>query len=307
MTNYKIDLICPLYRAEAYIENLHKSLLLQQGDFILNIKYILTKTEKDGSEQLLNRIGANYSVISPKEFSHSLTREREALQATGDITVFISQDIIIEDTKWLEKLTLPIIKGECEASFSRQICNNKSIERYTRINNYPKESRIASIKDVDRLGINTFFFSDVASAVDNKIFKKLKGYDGKNLLTNEDMYFAYKLINSGYRIKYCADAQVFHSHDYKFKELFRRYFDQGVFLKQNPNLTKYGANGSAVKLLKSVVIQSLKEGNFTAFFKVVPNFAARFLGNKYGKKYEKLSIDKVKKYSSNKYYWDSIK
>ena len=41
---------------------------------------------------------------------------------------------------------------ENEASFSRQICDNQSIEKYTRINNYPKESRIVSKKDTERLG-----------------------------------------------------------------------------------------------------------------------------------------------------------
>jgi len=306
VSGYKINLICPLYKGEAYVENLHKSLLAQKGNFSLRIKYVVTKVDNDRSLEILDKLGANCRVIAPREFSHSLTREQEAFEADGDVVVFITQDIIIRDEKWLEKLTSSIVNKECEAAFSRQICENNSIERYTRMNNYPEESRTVSKADIERLGIMTFFFSDAASAVDRKIFRKLNGYDGKNLLTNEDMYYAHKLINSGYRIKYCADAQVIHSHDYKFGELFRRYFDQGVFLKQNSYLTEYGASSSAFKLLGLVVIESLKEGNFRAFFNVVPNFAARFLGNKYGKNYETLSAEKIRKYSSNKYYWESI-
>lgn len=304
MLTYKIDLICPLYKAENYIENLHKSLNNQTGSFDLNIKYVLTKSLNDKSEDILNKIKANYIAIEAKDFSHSLTREKEALNSNGNVIVFITQDIVIKDKFWLKNLTKPIINGECEASFSRQICDNQSIERYTRINNYPKESRVVSKDDIKILGIMTFFFSDAASAVSTKIYKKLNGYDGKNLLTNEDMYFAHKLINSGYRIKYCSDAEVIHSHDYKFGELFRRYFDQGVFLKQNPYLTEYGANSSAFKLLKLVVRESLKELNFKAFFNIIPNFAARFLGNKFGQNYERLSFEKRKKYSSNKAYWE---
>jgi len=306
MTKYKVSVICPLYKGEAYVENLHRSLLRQAGDFSLSIKYVVTMVSNDKTKDVLERLGADYRIIAPEEFSHSLTREQEAFEADGDVVVFITQDIIIRDEKWLQKLTLPIINKECEASFSRQICDNNSIERYTRVNNYPEESRIVSKMDINRLGIMTFFFSDAASAVNREIFKALNGYDNKNLLTNEDMYFAYKAINSGYRIKYCADAQVIHSHDYKFGELFRRYFDQGVFLKQNSYLTQYGANGSAFKLLHLVVTESLKEGNFKAFFNVIPNFAARFLGNQFGKNYEKLSAEKIKKYSSNKYYWGNI-
>ncbi|WP_286906505.1 glycosyltransferase [Clostridium sp. UBA1652] len=300
--NYKIDLICPLYKSESYIENLHKSLLMQQGNFELNIKYIFTKTANDNTETILEKLEAQYSSIEEREFSHSLTREKEALKCSGDIIVFITQDIIIKDTFWLEKLTEPIINKECEACFSRQICSNNSIEKYIRIHNYPKESRIVSQEDTERLGIMTFFFSDASSAINTKIYKDLNGYDGRNLITNEDMYFAYKLIKSGYKIKYCADSEVIHSHDYKFMELFKRYVTQGRFLKQNSYLMKYGAQNSAFKLLKLVIIESLKESNFKAFFSIIPNFIARFLGDKFGQYYEKKVMKKKKHYLSTELF-----
>jgi len=300
MVSYKIDIICPLYKGEHYIEGLHKSLVMQEGNFDVKIKYILTKCKEDNTEKILEKLSVQYATIEPGEFSHSLTREKEGLNSEGDIIVFITQDIMIKDKFWLKKLTEPIINKECEATFSRQLCDNKSIERYTRINNYPKESRIVSKDDIKRLGIMTFFFSDAASATSTEVYKKLKGYDGKDLPTNEDMYYAYKVIQNGYRIKYCADSEVIHCHDYKFLELFKRYYDQGVFLKQNSYLMKYGANSSAFKLLKLVVIESLKEKNFKAFFNIIPNFAARFLGDKFGK----LSkIEKDRRYASDKSYW----
>ena len=228
------------------------------------------------------------------------------MESDSDIIVFITQDIIIKDKKWLYKLCKPIYEGKCEAAFSRQICDNQSIEKYTRINNYPKESRIVSKKDTERLGIVTFFFSDAASAVKRDIYVKLNGYDGKDLLTNEDMYLAYKLINNGYKIMYNSEAEVIHSHDYKFNELFKRYFDQGAFLSDNAYLTQYGASGSAFKLLKVVSVESLKDKNFKVFFNIIPNFAARFLGDRVGKRYKKLSLEKVKKYSGNIGYWNRI-
>ena len=39
----------------------------------------------------------------------------------------------------------------------------------------------------------------------------------------------HKLINNGYKIMYNSEAEVIHSHDYKFMELFKRYFDQRRF------------------------------------------------------------------------------
>ena len=299
-----ITIICPLYEGSNYIDNLHKSIIAQKDVEIKEVKYILTDTKDDTEAKLKKLKKCKYTVVTAKDFSHSLTREKAAMESDADICVFITQDILINDDKWLYKLTKPIYESKCDAAFSRQICDNKSIEKYTRMKNYPKESRITSKKDTESLGIRAFFFSDAASAVNLNIYKKVDGYDGLDLLTNEDMYLAYKLINNGYKIMYNAEACVIHSHDYKFKTLFKRYFDQGVFLKDNSYLLNYKANDSAIELLKFVVKESIKENNYKAFFNIIPNFGARFLGNKFGQNYENLSVEKVKKYSSNSNYWD---
>lgn len=301
-----VTVICPLYKSKQYIDTLHSSLLMQEDVDLKAVKYILTETG-DGVDKIIEKLDkADLRVININEFSHSLTREKAAMESESDIVVFITQDIVIKDKKWLSKLCKPIYEGKCEAAFSRQICDNESIEKYTRINNYPAESRVVTKADTERLGIVTFFFSDAASAVKRDVYVKLKGYDGKDLLTNEDMYLAYKLIMNGYRIMYNAEAEVIHSHDYKFKELFKRYFDQGAFLSDNKYLTEYGANSSAVKLLMVVAKESLKDKNFKTFFNIVPNFAARFLGNRAGKNYRNLSMEKIKKYSGNVGYWNRV-
>lgn len=301
-----VTVICPLYKSRQYIDSLHKSLLMQEDVDLKAVKYILTETG-DGVDKIVEKLEkAELRVIPISEFSHSLTREKAAMESDSDIVVFITQDIVIKDKKWLSKLCKPIYEGKCEAAFSRQICDNESIEKYTRINNYPAQSRVVTKADTEKLGIVTFFFSDAASAVKRDIYVKLNGYDGKDLLTNEDMYLAYKLIMNGYRIMYNAESEVIHSHDYKFKELFKRYFDQGAFLIDHNYLTEYGANSSAVKLLMVVAKESLKDKNFKTFVNIVPNFAARYLGNQAGKRYKKLPMEKIKKYSGNIGYWNRV-
>lgn len=298
-----ISVICPIYKGEKYIVKLNRALRNQRNVNIEEILYIVTETPDDNSCNILDSIGEVYYKIKPEDFSHSFTREYFAYKCNGDILVFITQDIIIENDIFLYNLTSCIEKGECEASFARQICNNRSIERYTRMSNYPDKSRIVSKDNLIDLGIKTYFFSDVSSAVRKDIFINLNGYDQKNLLTNEDMYFAYKIINNGYRIKYCSDAVVVHSHDYTYKELFKRYFDQGVFLKQHSYIEEVGASESAIKLFKFVFINALKEKNIKIFFSLVPNFGVRFIANKLGHKYDKLSEKNILKYTSNPSYW----
>ena len=167
-----IDIICPLYNAEQYIEKLHKSILKQKNVNINKIIYILTESQ-DNTENILKNNKLNFTKIKKNDFSHSLVRENAAKKSKADIICFISQDIIIERTDWLEKLVQPIIDNEATACYSRQLTKYENIEKYTRENNYPDKSFIKDKDDISKLGLKTFFFSDVSSAIRNDIFKKL--------------------------------------------------------------------------------------------------------------------------------------
>lgn len=285
----KISIICPLYNAENYIVDLHNKILSQENveGTEVEILYVLTRC-KDKTEEILKSMDLNYNIIEPKDFSHSKTRETMAFKSTGDIIVFISQDVMMKNNLWLKNLVQPIIDGECEASFSRQLCTNKTIEKYIREKNYPEESRVVSKNDIYNYGLLTFFYSDASSAVRSDIYKNLNGYDNKKLLINEDMYFAEKLIQAGYRIKYCADSEVYHSHVFTLKALYERYFDTGVFFRQNPQFLDYKGNKSGKDLAIYVLKRSLEDKNLKVTLNILPNFGARFIGSFLGKKYERL-------------------
>lgn len=277
-----IDIICPLYQAEKYIENLHKSLLKQKNVNINKIQYVLTES-KDNSEQILKKKKLNYKVIKRSEFSHSLVREEMAMKSKADIVCFISQDIVIENDDWLEKLVKPIINEKVQATYSRQLTKFNNIEKYTRECNYPEKSSIKSKKDIEKLGLKTFFFSDASSAIKTDIFKDLNGYDGKNLPISEDMYFAYKLITNGYKIGYQADSIVYHSHNFKLKELYDRYKLTGKFFKENSYLDNYGTNSSGGSLAKYILKRAIQDRNIKVLIRYPFDMAARFIGMKVGK------------------------
>lgn len=278
-----IDIICPLYNAEKYIINLNNNILKQKKVNINKIKYILTKSS-DNTENLLKENNIEYELIKPKEFSHSLTREKTALKSESDILVFITQDIEIINENWLYELVKPIINNEVEATFSRQISKYNNIEKYTREKNYPKESYIVSKKDINSLGIRTFFFSDASGAIKKDIFVKLNGYDNKNFPTNEDMYIAYKLIMNNYKIKYCSKSVIVHSHNLTFKELYKRYYDTGVFFKQNNYLNNYSVNSSGLDLAKYVLKRAIKELNIKVILRYPIDMIIRYIAMKDGRK-----------------------
>lgn len=278
----RIDIICPLYNGEKYVYNLNRSILNQEKVDINKVLYILTETS-DNSEKILKDLKCDYEKIKPNDFSHSLTREKAAMKSNSDIVVFISQDIEIKDNNWLEELVKPIINKEADACYSRQLTKYDNIEKYTRESNYPDKDFLKTKEDINKLGLKAFFFSDAASAIKTDVFKKLNGYDGKNLPTNEDMYIAYKLITNDYRIKYCSKSIVYHSHKYSLKQLYDRYKLTGQFFKQNDYLDNYGTTDSGANLAKYILKRILEEKNYKLIFRYPFDMAARLIGMKVGK------------------------
>ena len=288
MKNNIIDIICPLYNAENYVENIHDYISMQKNVNIGNIIFALTRST-DNTEKLLKKISKNdkrvkYTVVEKEDFSHSLVRERPAMESKSDALVFITQDIVVEDDMWLYYLTLPIFNNEAESTYARQITKYNNIEKYTRESNYPDKSFIVSKKDINKRGLKTFFFSDAASAVDTKIYKELKGYDGKNLPISEDMYYAYKVIMNGYKISYEAKSIVYHSHNFTLKQIYERYKLTGKFFKENSYLDQYGTTGSGAGLAKYVLKRILQEHNIKMLFRYPFDMAARLFGMKAGKR-----------------------
>lgn len=276
-----IDIICPLYNAENDIERLNKSILSQKGVNINKIRYILTEC-KDDSEKKLKELKIEYKKIKKEEFSHGYTREQAVYESDADIVVFVTQDVIIKREDWLFNLTKDIQNGKVDACYSRQICTNNTIEKYTRESNYPEKSKIVSKEDINKLGLKTFFFSDASSAIKRETFIKLNGYDGKKLVINEDMYIAYKLITKGYKIKYCADSEVIHSHVFTLKQYYDRYKDTGKFFKENDYLNKYKVNQAGGSLAIYILRRAWQDKNWKVLIKFIPNMAVRFIGMKVG-------------------------
>ncbi len=279
----KIDIICPLYNAEKYVLNLHKSLLMQKQVFINKIWYVLTESE-DNTKKLLDRLNIKYELINKNDFSHSLTREKYAKKSNADIIVFITQDIVIEDDTWLQKLVKPIIDGKVEATYSRQISKYNNLEKYIREYNYPSTSKVMKKSDIKKFGLKTFFFSDVSSAIRKNTFKKLNYYDGKDLPISEDMYIAYKLIINGYKIKYCANSIVYHSHKYKLIELYKRYRLTGYFFKCNSYLDNYGTTSSGKNLALYVLKRVFQDKKYFLLIRYPFDMMVRFIGMKVGKR-----------------------
>ena len=209
-----------------------------------------------------------------------------ALRASGgDIAVFLTQDAIPADEDFLEKLTAPLKDKSVAVATGRQLPKPEAsaMEKLVRSFNYPAESHIRSGDDLPRLGIKTFFCSDVCAAYTREIYLALGGFDYP-LKTNEDMFFAARAIHAGYRIAYAAEAQVYHSHNLSLREQYQRNYAQGYEIERHRALLGgVRQESEGLKLVKYVSRELLRRGKLLSFVCFGFDCCARLLGSRAGK------------------------
>ena len=283
-----IDIVCPIYKESASLESLVNSFTTQKG---VNIKKIifpvtLSHTEEDDViRDIINRYNIISFELEKEQFSHSLTREKAIKDyCTCRCVVMMSQDIKLTNEDVFYNLVKSIDKKETVYNFARQICTNKSIEKYIRAKNYPAESYYVTNDDVEKMKFMAYFASDACSAYDRDTFMKLGGYGGYDLMMSEDALYSKIVLDAGYKKKYCADAVVEHSHKYTLKQLYKRYYDTGVFQSQVTFFKDVKMEGSGMKLAMYVLKQALKNFDIPVLFRWFPDMSARYLGIKKGKK-----------------------
>lgn len=231
-----VSIIIPTKNGGRYLEQLLLSIKEQSIKPIQIL--IIDSLSEDDTLKICKAFEADIIQIDAKTFDHGGTRNLAASKAHGEILVYLTQDVLLKDSRCLENLIVPLEEKKVAASYARQIpCNDANpIERFARSFNYPAISIIKEMAVLPTLGIKTFFFSNACSAIKKKIFEEVEGFPDKTIM-NEDMFLAAKLIQNGYKIAYQAEAVVCHSHNYSLLTQFKRYFDIGVFFSRNRWIT----------------------------------------------------------------------
>lgn len=243
--------------------------------------------------------------ISQKEFDHGYTRWRAAEAAESPYFVMMTDDAIPQNDRLLELLLAPIWEKKAAMSYARQLPNEECgvIERYTRSFNYPDKSVIKGVADLEKMGIKTFFASNACAAYDKKIYEALGGFV-KRTIFNEDMIYARKVIDAGYKIAYVAEAEVIHSHNYTGVQQFQRNFDLGVSHAQFPEtFDGLKTEGEGIRLVKQTCKHLISVGKPWLIVKLFWQSFCKYAGYFLGKRYRKLPQELIKSCSMNKHFW----
>ena len=231
-----VDVIIPAYRpGREFGELLHR---LEEQEY--RPRRILVMNT---GEQYWNREWEKCPILEvhhleQKDFDHGGTRRRAAELSNADIMIFMTQDALPADRKVIGNLVCAVSENPgAGAAYARQLprADCRFLERYTRSFNYPEQSSVKSLADIDKYGIKTYFCSNVCAAYDKGIYQKTGGFTERAIF-NEDMICAGAMIQKGYSVVYAADARVYHSHNYSGRQQFHRNFDLGVSQAEHPEI-----------------------------------------------------------------------
>ena len=301
----KIDVIIPTYKPGKEFEKLIGR--LQKQEYPIH-KIIIINTRTDIFPDELDR--SNYEIeithIEPDQFDHGGTRNMGAGMSDADIVVYMTQDAIPVDEKLIgtfakifeENQDIGIAYGR---QLPREECN--IIERYTRRFNYPEKSLIKTKEELPKLGIKTFFCSDVCAAYRRNYLLSAGGFEDPTIF-NEDMIFAGKRIYAGDKVAYVAEAKVIHSHNYTGRQQFHRNFDLAVSQTQHPEVfEEVPSEGEGIRMVKATAKYLVRNGYPWKVFMLVYQSGCKYIGYFLGKRYEKLPMWLILKCTSSRKYW----
>ena len=306
----KVDVIIPVYKPDKSFFTLMDRL---ENQTVAVNRIILMNTEQKYFDRLI--YGTSFlekyrnvyvTHLSKKEFNHGLTRRQGVKKSDAPVFIMMTMDAMPVDEYLVERLTAPLEREDVAAVYARQMASEESneIERFARSSNYPEETCEKSEEDIDRLGIKTFFCSNVCAAYRRDIYENLGGFV-RHTLFNEDMIYAAGAVKAGYKIVYEANARVVHSHNYTCMQQLRRNFDLGVSQAEHPEVfASVSSEGEGAAMIKKATEHLWKTGNKRLILKLYIDSAFKYAGYLLGKHYKMLPEKLVLKCTMSKEYWE---
>lgn len=313
-----VDVIIPVYRPGERFYSLLRMLAVQT---LPVERLILINTEESlwtrEAAELLDSLGQEENAIReislthiPKAaFDHAATRRLGIAKGSAPVFVCMTDDAVPADEGLLSALASAFYQEaegepETEAAYACQLPREDCTpeERFGRQFNYPEQSFQKGLSDLPRLGIKTFFASNVCCAYRRDIYEKLGGFCSHTIF-NEDMIYAAKAVKAGYRIAYCAAARVYHSHRYSALEQLHRNFDLGMSQAMHPEVfAGVPSEGEGIRLVKQTAGWLLKNGYGYRIPVLVWQSGFKYLGYRLGKAYRRLPAWLCRSLAMNKTY-----
>jgi rhamnosyltransferase len=187
----------------------------------------------DGSAELVEARGIPVIRVPAAAFDHGGTRNLAAREARGGIVVFLSQDALPADGRFVRAL-VEALEGDprlagvfarqapragADALTRRDLAGWVACAPQPRAVFLPGPEALAALSPLERHRL--LAFDDVASAVRRDV---LLAHPFEDTRFGEDVEWAQRVLGLGFGIGYVPDAVVVHSHSRSARALFRRNY-----------------------------------------------------------------------------------
>ncbi|MEM1177960.1 MAG: glycosyltransferase [Acidobacteriota bacterium] len=179
---------------------------------------VFDNDSEDGTTGVAHRLADDVIRVPRGTYVPGRVLNEAMVRTRGPLTVFLNADCTPEHDEWLEELLRAIEPEGVAAAFSRQLprpdCNALEaldIERCYGDGNRQSRAR--------------HLFSMASSVVRRSAWRSFP-FSG-DLSYSEDVHWTWRARQRGYAVRYAPDSRVFHSHNYSWRQLYRRYRGEG--------------------------------------------------------------------------------
>src|SRR5256714_6112541 len=183
---------------------------------------VIDSGSTDGSVDLIRNANPRHFIqIKPEEYNPSRILNRGMALARAEFGIFLNADATPQGTNWLRPLVAALQDPRNAAVFGRQIprpdCQAVFAHDYERCFGPRRESTQWE-----------HFFSMVSSGLRKDIWAQ-RGFLEKMQYSEDDEYTRWCRAQ-GYRVIYCPESVVMHSHNYSPEQAYKRSFGESKAL-----------------------------------------------------------------------------
>ncbi len=280
-----ISVIVPTLNAGRQIDTLLTRLEQQtrKPDEII----VVDSSSEDITQEMVQRHPeVKLIVIDRKDFNHGGTRDAMLRESIGDFVLFLTQDAMPSGNDYIAKIVAPFADDEVALVYGRQLPRKdaRPAEALVRKYSYGDESMVITKADIPGLGIKAFHSTDVCAAYRRTAYLEVGGFE-TDVLTNEDMFIAARFLHAGWKIVYEAKATVIHSHNFTFKQQYKRNYIQGVEIARHKDiLGDASLSGEGLSLVKYTLGGLLRQGHVIEAMRFTVDCGFRLIGNRNGQR-----------------------
>jgi rhamnosyltransferase len=267
---------------------------------------IIDSSSADGTAELASAAGFQVCSIPKEEYNHGGTRQLATeILNQAEILVYLTQDVVLADPDALRALLTPFADPQVAASFGRQLprLGAGPIEAHARSFNYPSKSSVRTLESRQRLGFKAIFFSNSFAAYRRESLIAVGGFPSDTIF-GEDSITAARFLLAGWKIAYVAEAKVYHSHSYNWRQDFKRYFDIGVLhSRENWLLQEFGQTSEEGRRFVASELKSLWPRSWWLIPSALIRSALKLIAYKLGRIERRLNIRCKRNLSMHPRYW----